>query len=307
MHRFGESWVGSIVYTNCIAIELVAQFSRIGNLQISSNDARIPIVSNSDSGQAKLDALVEKIPLRQSATVLKICPHNTSVSCTSCRLNELCLPLALNKSEIQQLDSIVERNRPYTKGEHLYRQGDEFKSIYAVRSGSFKSYFISDSGRGRVTGFYLPGEIIGMDGIASKKYGNSTTALEHSSICEIPFPHLERLSQELPSLQHHFFAIMGDEIAKDQQVHTLLSSYTAEERTASFLLGLSARYARVSLSASRFLLPMTRGDIGEYLGLTIETVSRIFTSLQKKGLIKVDNREIELLDIESLRRIISNT
>ena len=146
-----------------------------------------------------------------------------------------------------------------------------------------------------------------MDGIASHKYSNSTAALEHSSICEIPFSQLEKLSQELPSLQHHFFAIMGNEIAKDQQIHTLLSSYTAEERTASFLLGLSSRYARVSLSPTRFLLSMTRGDIGEYLGLTVETVSRIFTSLQKKGLISVNNREIELLNIENLRDIISGT
>ncbi len=263
-------------------------------------------MSNSDTGHAKLAELEEKIPMR-SATVLKICPHNPTVSCTSCRLNELCLPLALNKSEIHQLDAIVERNRPMKKGEHLYRQGDEFKSVYAVRSGSFKSHFVSDSGRGRVTGFYLPGEILGMDGISSLKYANSTVALEHSSICEIPFSQLEKLSQKLPDLQHHFFAIMGNEIAKDQQVHTLLSSYTAEERTASFLLGLSTRYARVSLSATRFLLPMTRGDIGEYLGLTVETVSRIFTALQKKGLISVDNREIELLDIESLRSIVSKT
>ena len=118
------------------------------------------------------------------------------------------------------------------------------------------------SPHGRVTGFYLPGEIIGMDGTASRSYANSTSALEHSSICEIPFSQLEKLSQELPSLQHHFFSIMGNEIAKDQQIHTLLSSYTAEERTASFLLGLSSRYARVSLSPTRFLLPMTRGDIG---------------------------------------------
>ncbi|MEX0964966.1 MAG: fumarate/nitrate reduction transcriptional regulator Fnr [Pseudohongiellaceae bacterium] len=264
-------------------------------------------MGNSETVQTILAALEDKIASQPSATVLKICPHNPAISCTSCRLNELCLPLALNKSEIHQLDAIVERNRPYKKGEHLYRQSDEFKSVYAVRSGSFKSYFLSDGGRGRVTGFYLPGEIIGMDGISSKKYANSTCALEHSSICEIPFTQLERLSHELPNLQHHFFAIMGDEIAKDQQVHTLLSSYTAEERTASFLLGLSTRYARVSLSPTRFLLPMTRGDIGEYLGLTVETVSRIFTSLQKKGLISVNNREIELLDIDTLRDIISKT
>ena len=246
----------------------------------------------------------DKIVVQPQTVVRKICPHNANVSCSSCRLNELCLPIALNKNEIHQLDEIIERNRPYKKGDHLYRQNDEFKSVYAVRSGSFKSYVLSNNGQGRVTGFFLPGEIIGMDGIASKHYANSTQALEHSSICEIPFPQLEKLSHQLPSLQHHFFAIMGNEIAKDQQIHTLLSSYTAEERTASFLLGLSSRFARVALSPIRYLLPMTRSDIGEYLGLTVETVSRIFTALQRKGLIEVNNREIELLDIEALRKII---
>ena len=245
-----------------------------------------------------------RIAIKSEITAQKACPHDAKISCSSCRLSELCLPIALNKSEVDQLDQIVERNRPYKKGDHLYRQRDDFKSVYAVRSGSFKSYVLSNNGQGRVTGFFLPGEIIGMDGIASKHYANSSVAMEHSSICEIPFSQLEKLSHQLPSLQHHFFAIMGNEIAKDQQVHTLLSSYTAEERTASFLLGLSSRYARVSFSPTRFLLPMTRSDIGEYLGLTVETVSRIFTGLQRKGLIEVNNREIELLDIEALRAIV---
>jgi CRP/FNR family transcriptional regulator len=288
----------------------MSQFLLVVQPRTDSEDLRAIIVANSAESNADIEAgrlTPEKsnISVRPSATVLKICPHNSTVSCASCRLSELCLPLALNKSEIHKLDAIVERNQPFTKGDHLYRQTDEFKSVYAVRSGSFKSYFLSDSGKSRVTGFYLLGDIIGMDGIASNKYANSTSALEHSSICEIPFSQLGKLSRELPSLQHHFFAIMGNEIAKDQQVHTLLSSYSAEERTASFLLGLSSRYARVSLSPTRFLLSMTRGDIGEYLGLTVETVSRIFTSLQKKRLISVDNREIELLDIESLRDIVS--
>lgn len=260
-------------------------------------------MSSSDAGKILEFPNSGRIPAN-SGVVVKMCPHNSAVSCSSCRLNELCLPIALNKNEIHQLDEIVERNRPYKKGEHLYRQSDEFKSVYAVRSGSFKSYMVSGSGHGRVTGFYLPGEIIGMDGIASKHYANSTQSMEHSSICEIPFSQLEKLSHELPSLQHHFFAIMANEIAKDQQIHTILSSYTAEERTASFLLGLSARYSRVGLSAVRFHLPMTRGDIAEYLGLTVETISRIFTSLQKKGFIEVNNREIKLLDIEALRAII---
>ena len=288
----------------------MSQFLLVVQPRTDSEDLRAIIVANSAESNADIEAgrltpVKSNISVRPSATVLKICPHNSTVSCASCRLSELCLPLALNKSEIHKLDAIVERNRPLTKGDHLYRQSDEFKSVYAVRSGSFKSYFLSNSGKSRVTGFYLLGDIIGMDGIASNKYANSTSALEHSSICEIPFSQLGKLSRELPSLQHHFFAIMGNEIAKDQQVHTLLSSYSAEERTASFLLGLSSRYARVSLSPTRFLLSMTRGDIGEYLGLTVETVSRIFTSLQKKRLISVDNREIELLDIESLRDIVS--
>ena len=288
----------------------MSQFLLVVQPRTDSEDLRAIIVANSAESNADIEAgrlnpVKSNISVRPSATVLKICPHNSTVSCASCRLSELCLPLALNKSEIHKLDAIVERNRPLTKGDHLYRQSDEFKSVYAVRSGSFKSYFLSNSGKSRVTGFYLLGDIIGMDGIASNKYANSTSALEHSSICEIPFSQLGKLSRELPSLQHHFFAIMGNEIVKDQQVHTLLSSYSAEERTASFLLGLSSRYARVSLSPTRFLLSMTRGDIGEYLGLTVETVSRIFTSLQKKRLISVDNREIELLDIESLRDIVS--
>lgn len=233
------------------------------------------------------------------------CPHDSRVSCHSCRLNELCLPLALNHAEIVQLDEIVQRNRPLKKGDHLYRQEDAFSSVYAVRSGSFKSYNLSSNGQSRVTGFFLPGEIVGMDGIATSQFTNSTVALEHASICEIPFTQLKKLSRDLPNLQSHFFAIMGNEISKDQELHSLLSSYTAEERTASFLIGLSTRYARAQYSPFQFILPMTRTDIGEYLGLTIETVSRIFSALQRRKLIAVDNREVEILDIDALRGIFS--
>lgn len=258
------------------------------------------------TGDVASDAAKQKSDRIGSSGTSRACAHNPMISCASCRLSELCLPIALNKAEIHQLDEIVQRNRPLKKGDHLYRQNDPFKSIYAVRSGSFKSYVLGADGQGRVTGFYMPGEIIGMDGIASKSYANSTVALEHASVCEIPFTHLEKLSHQLPNLQHHFFAIMGNEIAKDQQIHTLLSSYSAEERIASFLLGLSNRYSRVALAPDKFLLHMTRGDIGEYLGLTLETVSRIFTGLQKKGVISVKNKEIEILDFDKLRGIVSN-
>ena len=145
-----------------------------------------------------------------------------------------------------------------------------------------------------------------MNGIAKHSHINSTVALEHASVCEIPFSQLEKLSCQLPSLQHHFFSIMGNEIAKDQQTHTLLSSYSAIERIASFLLSLSTRYARCQLSPERFQLHMTRADIGQYLGLTLETVSRTFTSLQKKGIISIKTRDVKIKDLDKLRGLISN-
>lgn len=150
----------------------------------------------------------------------------------------------------------------------------------------------------------MPGEIIGMNGIGTRSHGVSTVALEHSSICEIPFSQLERLRHQLPNLQSRFFSIMGNEIAKDKQIHTLLSSYTAEQRLAFFLLSLSSRYARCQLSPERFLLHMTRSDIGEYLRLTLETVSRIFSALQKKEIITVKSREIEIRDMAKLKAIL---
>ena len=229
--------------------------------------------------------------------------RRTVITCTNCRLNRYCLPAALNKSNIKQLEAIVEHNCSYEKGDHLYRQKANFKSVYVVRSGSFKSYAIRYNGKGRVNGFFFPGEIIGMDGISNRSHINAVQALEHASVCKIPFSKLESLSLQIPNLQHHFLALMGKEITNDKEFHNLLSSYTAEERTAHFLINLSSRYERVSLSPFRLLLPMTRGDIGEYLGLSLETISRIFGKLHRKGLIAVNNREIELLQMEPLLKI----
>ena len=230
-------------------------------------------------------------------------PRNTVITCSECRLNKFCLPIALNESKIKQLDEIVEHNSPYKKGDHLYKQNDNFKSVYAVHSGSFKSYTLSYNGDVRVNGFFLPGEIIGLDGIANGKHVNAIQALEHATVCEIPFSQLESLTRQIPDLQHHFFAIMGKEITKDQEIHNLLSSCTAEERAVHFLLNLSSRCERMALSPFRLLLPMTRGDIGGFLGLSLETISRIFGNLQRRGLIAVKNREIELLRMEPLRKI----
>jgi CRP/FNR family transcriptional regulator len=233
----------------------------------------------------------------------KRCHTNGLVNCGDCRLGPLCLPIALNTEEVNQLDEIVKRGRPLTKGESLYRQGDAFHAIYAVRSGSFKTFSTSDDGVEQVTAFYLPGEIIGMDGISSLKHCSSAVTLETSSVCEIPFGSLGELSRQLPSLQQRFFQIMGKEITKDQQMLTLLGKNSAEGRVAALLLSISSRNHHRHLSALRFRLSMSRAEIGNYMGLTVETVSRVFGRLQKQEIIGVDNREVEILDMEKLKEI----
>ncbi|MDM3869790.1 fumarate/nitrate reduction transcriptional regulator Fnr [Porticoccus sp. W117] len=233
------------------------------------------------------------------------CPHS-QVSCGDCRMNALCLPLALQNEEIDRLDDIVQRGRPFHKEDHVYNAGVEFKSVYAVRSGCIKSYYINDDGQEQVTGFHLPGEIFGIDGIGHNRYVNSAIALETSAICEIPFSRLEELSVEIPSLQRHFFQLMSKEITSDQQLITQLSKNSAEERIATLILSISSRNARRKLSSTQIRLPMSRADIGNYLGLTVETVSRVFSRFQKQGLLAVDKKEIEILDVDGLRELSNN-
>lgn len=231
------------------------------------------------------------------------CSHDKRVSCGNCRLNAICLPISLHIDDIDRLNGIVQRGKPLQKGEYLYRASDVFDSVFAIRSGAVKAVSISDKGDEQVTGFYLPGEVVGMDGLANNVYTNSVIALETASVCEIPFNRLEELSLQIPTLQRHFFQLMSREITQDQQVITLLSKGSAEARIASLLLSISARNGRRNLSTSEFILPMSRTDIGNFLGLTIETVSRIFTRLQKSNVINVDKKEIAIVDIDALRNI----
>ena len=231
------------------------------------------------------------------------CHSNPTVSCSDCRLSELCLPIALSEIEIDQLDDIVQRGRPLNKGDHLFRETDAFKCVYAVRSGSFKSYRLAKDGTEQITGFFLPGEILGMDGVSNMKHQNAAIAMEHSSVCRIPFEQLETLSAKLPSLQHRFFQIMGNEIAKEQCMLTLLSCNSAEEKIAALLLSFSSRNARRQMPEDEIILSMTRAEIGNYLGITVETVSRIFTSLAKRSLIEVNSKVVKILDLVQLKEI----
>jgi CRP/FNR family transcriptional regulator len=241
--------------------------------------------------------------LVESMSTERVCATNPTITCSDCRLGDLCLPITLDTDEISRLDEIVKRSRPLKKGEHLFRQGEDFSSVFAVRSGSVKSYQTAADGDERVTGMYLPGEILGMGGISSMQYESSAVALETASICEIPFAQLESLSVRIPSLQGRFFRLMSQEITKDQQMLTMLSTSTAEERVIALLLSISTRNSHRHLSATCFMLPMTRAEIGSYLGLTLETVSRIFSRLQKQELISVDGKEVTLLDLDRLREV----
>ena len=233
--------------------------------------------------------------------VLSNCPHNQRVSCFDCLLRDVCLPIALQSGDLEKLDSIIARGKPLHKGDHIYRQRDIFLSIFAVRSGSIKSYSIDEEGDERVTGFYFPGEVLGMDGIGQNHHASSAVAMETSSVCQIPFDHLGELSQSIPSLQQNCFQLMSQEIVEDRRLLALLSKRHADQRVATFLLTMSARKVRNRLSGKIFRLPMSRGDMGNYLGLTVETISRVFNRLQKQQMLLVNNKEITILDIEALR------
>lgn len=232
------------------------------------------------------------------------CPHNPAVSCGDCRLGSVCLPIAIAADDVDRLEDIVQRGKPLQKGDHLYRQHMPFKSIFAVRSGILKGYHIANNGEEQVTGFYMPGEIIGIDGIGQNHYTSSAIALDTSAVCEIPFAQLENLSLQLPSLQRHFFQLMSKEISDDQKMLTVLSRYSAEEKVAALLLSFSARHERRHLSGERFILPISRADMGNFLGLTLETVSRVFSRFKKSGVLDTNGKEIIIQDMANLRAIL---
>ncbi|MBT4163093.1 MAG: fumarate/nitrate reduction transcriptional regulator Fnr [Gammaproteobacteria bacterium] len=226
-----------------------------------------------------------------------------TVSCQQCGLNELCLPNSLTIDEMDEVDRVVKRGKPLQRGEFLYSTGEDFSSIYAVRSGSIKVFTIDDEGEEQVIGFYLPGELLGMDAIDSRLHMSTAKSMETSSVCEIPFDSIEDLSTSIRNLQMHMYKLLSREIRIDQELQMLLAKKTAEERIGAFLMNLSMRYEQRRLSSTRFRLPMARSDIGNYLGLAVETVSRIFTRMQTMGVLRVEGKEVEILDRQSLCNI----
>ncbi len=240
--------------------------------------------------------MAQTLPFRQAPSPLK-------ASCHTCSLSNLCLPLAINETDLESLEDIVLQGRNYNRGEHIFDQSTPFRSCFAVRSGSVKTSIVSEHGEEQITGFFLPGELVGLDSMSGDHYACTAKAMERTSICEFPVQKLEELTTRLPDLQHHMYHLMSQEIQHSHQLNMLLSKNTAEERIAALLLSLSSRFQRRRLSGTRFSLPMARNDIANFLGLAVETVSRVFTRFQNQGLINARGREVELLDVPALQGV----
>jgi CRP/FNR family transcriptional regulator len=222
--------------------------------------------------------------------------------CSSCNLRELCLPCGLTGLDMDRVEELIYTRKRMERGENLYRAGDTFNSLYAVRSGFFKTVQTLEDGRDQVTGFHMAGEIMGMDGIGPEEHGNSAVALEDSEVCVIPYSRLESLGRDMHLLHRQFHKVMSREIVQEQSVMLLLGTMRAEERLAAFLLNLSQRFTARGYSASEFNLRMTREEIGSYLGLKLETVSRAFSKFQEDGVISVHQKHICILDVGGLKR-----
>ncbi|MFN5046628.1 fumarate/nitrate reduction transcriptional regulator Fnr [Roseateles sp.] len=229
------------------------------------------------------------------------------VACSSCNLRELCLPVGLSRNDLEQLDSLVATRRTVSRGDTLFRTGDAFQSLYAVRTGFFKTCVSAEDGRDQVTGFQMAGELLGLDGISNDRHSCDAVALEDSQVCVIPYSQLEELSREFTDLQHQFHKIMSREIVRDHGVMLLLGSMRAEERLAAFLLNLTQRLQARGFSASSLVLRMTREEIGSYLGLKLETVSRTFSKFQDEGLLEVKQRQIRIVDQAGLQALVNSS
>lgn len=239
--------------------------------------------------------------------MVKIPLHQMKTQCSNCSLRELCLPVGLQSEDFEQLDAVIRQSRRLKKGEFLFHAGEGFTSLYAIRTGFFKTTISAQDGRDQVTGFFMSGELMGMDGISTEHYTSDAVALEDSEVCELPFDRLDELAKYLPSLNMHFYRLMSREIVRDQGVMLLLGNMRAEERLAAFLLNLSQRLQKRGFSPNDFILRMSREEIGSYLGLKLETVSRTLSKFNQDGLISVEHKHIRILQPQVLTSMVSGS
>jgi CRP/FNR family transcriptional regulator len=234
-------------------------------------------------------------------------PEAIKVACSNCNLRELCMPVGLSEQELKRLDDLVTVRRKVKRGDTLFTNGEQFTSLYAIRTGFFKTSLATEDGRDQVTGFQMAGEIIGLDGIVNDQHSCDAVALEDAEICVIPFERIEEIAREVTALQHHVHKIMSREIVREHGVMLLLGSMRAEERLAAFLLNLVQRLHARGFSKSELVLRMTREEIGSFLGLKLETVSRTFSKFAYEGMLEVKQRHVRILNTEALESLVNSS
>lgn len=243
------------------------------------------------------------LPLRRLPPLTVVVPGRTT-QCSSCRIRNHCLPGGLEDADLSRLDGLMFGARRVKEGQTLYREGDPFHFVHAVRSGTFKSSLLLPDGREHVTGFEMTGDMMGLDGLASGRHASRAVALEDGEVCSIPYLELSDLAAHQPGMQHVISRLMSREIVREQGLVTLLAGMNAEERVASFLVSLSRRMKARGFSSREFHLRMSRADIGCHLGLTLETVSRTLSALQQRGYVVVDKKHVRIIDIDGLARVV---
>lgn len=229
---------------------------------------------------------------------------NLESVCEQCGIYRLCMPAGLSTGDLDALDRIIKRRRPLERGQHLFHAGENFHSLFALRSGSIKTYVMTEDGEEHIVGIKMPGDLLGLSDINETQYTRSAKALETSSICEIPYERFEQLTQELPDLLHHILSMMSREIHQEQDRVTMCKKLSAEARLAGLLLMLSHRFQQRGFSATEFNLSMSRSDIANMLGLAVETVSRLFTLFQEQGLLEVERKHVKLIDIPGIELLL---
>ena len=243
-----------------------------------------------------------RTPLAPSLKVVSI--DSLRSHCATCSMRTLCLPVGLTDTDIDQLEGLLGNRTKLKKGDALFRNGAPFTALYAVKLGSLKTTVLSNDGREQVSGYHMAGDLLGLDGMGDDRHGCEAIALEDSELCVIPFTRIEELARHVPALQHNLHKFMSREIERDHRVMLLLGSMRAEERLAAFLLNLSERYKARGYSSTEFVLRMTREEIGSYLGLKLETVSRLFSKFQEEGLVMVAGRSIKIIDMPVLKQLV---
>ena len=227
------------------------------------------------------------------------------VACSNCNLRELCMPVDVSEEDMQRIDTLITTRRKVKRKTALFRTGEKFHALYAIRTGVFKTCVTAEDGRDQVTGFQMAGEIVGLDGIVNDQHTCDAVALEDSEVCVLPFDRIGELSREVGALQHHLHRVMSREIVREHGVMLLLGTMRAEERLAAFLLNLVQRLQARGFSRSELVLRMTRQEIGSYLGLKLETVSRTFSRFAEEGILEVHQRLVRISDVERLRRVLA--